>query len=164
MLWTDFWSTAIHHISRPILFNSILRSHRQKFLKLSMHKTIELNTGYHSRVTFNYEMWTSFGRKMQKSKKIGVSKNFFCVILYSKWFKIQKCGHFQNSLIISNRLMYKLFDFEQKQIKLCRLKHFTIQNSNFPPYLNTKIFKNFFDPIFVFFRLNYTKMVSFIEI
>ena len=54
---------------------------------------------------------------MQKTKKISGFKNVFSKIVFSKRIKIQKYGHFQNPLVISNRLVYTFIDFERKKNK-----------------------------------------------
>jgi hypothetical protein len=69
----------IHHLTPKILFNSILRSQGMKFFVTLVYSWIEQIVGYLSRVTFNCKLWTSFDRKMQKTKKIAGAKIHFLI-------------------------------------------------------------------------------------
>jgi hypothetical protein len=63
-------------------------------------------------------------------------------------FKIQKYGTFRNSLVISNRMVYKMFDFDLILAKCCSYYFSENERTNLNSYFAAKIFQNFFDVIF----------------
>ena len=127
------------HLTPPNLFDSILRGYRQLFSQSLAHKIDRAEHGLSFKGNFSLSSVNKFWSKNAKNQKNSGFKNLFSKLVFSECIKIQKYGHFQNPLVISNRLVYTFIDFERNQTKIYWLKHFRMQNSNFLPYHMTKI-------------------------